>query len=424
MRLAVKWNEVAPAPRSARQAELRWSRPRRLPGLRAFRCGRSARAQDLGLRVLIDLAPDAPRWATKGAPPISAATVNDDPDVARIRRLRRGSREALLGRLQGPPRGRLAFDLERAQPLALPQARASAPDIYREMVARGGAADPGCQRRRPRAGRRDRRGRQPGNRDRAAGVRAAVALPRRSLSADPHRQLQQLQAARAGRLRRITPTARPQRVPKKKDLVSLLVIRRLGRLSGRRRPGGPPLARPADLQHRVRTPEQSPRPDGRELTPPAGGAPEREGGAGLPLPAAAQPRPVPALRRPATARNHPEGDLVRLPDRPALHRRHEEARLGRLPAPAGRPSRGRWRSADLGPHTTGQRRALRAARAARWRRVHGRRGPFRDRRRRLLRGPAPQEAAYRFQAYTDDAKDAKPIGTSRTAAPTRPTGGE
>ena len=97
------------------------------------------------MRVMIDLAPDAPRWATAGTAPDQRPTVNRSPDRASSR-LRRRGRAALLRRLPGPAASRMVLDLERAQPLHVPQAGPPrAGDLPRDG-GRGRATDPGRER--------------------------------------------------------------------------------------------------------------------------------------------------------------------------------------------------------------------------------------------------------------------------------------
>ena len=84
------------------------------------------------------------------------------------------------------------------------------------------------------------------------------------------------------------PYGPTQRVPAKKDIVSLLVIRRLGRYLDRAAARGTNAAGPSHLQHGVRVAEQSARPHRQHHARAPGGADQREGGAVVPLPAPAQ----------------------------------------------------------------------------------------------------------------------------------------
>ena len=225
------------------------------------------RAQDMGMRVLIDLAPDAPRWATAGAPRISAETVNRRPDPARVRATSpRAVAKRYSGDYRGPAARSMVLDLERAEPLPLPEAGASArPDDL------------------PRDG-RPRRCRGSGRRTADAqvlvGETAAVGKPGHRRSG-PREFVQRwlclddaLPADRTGGCARLQPLdvdgfahhpyGPAERVPRKKDIVSLLVIRRLGRYLDRAARAGRAARRPADLQHRVRAAEQPARSDGRQ----------------------------------------------------------------------------------------------------------------------------------------------------------------
>ena len=76
----------------------------------------------MGFRVLLTSRP-----TRRGGPPRAGRGVTPRPPTcARSRRefaeVRRGGRPALLGRLPGPPEGRVVLDLERAQPHAVPEA--------------------------------------------------------------------------------------------------------------------------------------------------------------------------------------------------------------------------------------------------------------------------------------------------------------
>ena len=211
------------------------------------------------------------------------------------------------------------------------------------------------------------------------------------------------------------PYGPTSKTPEHADIVSLLVIRRLGRYLDRAAAAGRLPRGPADLQHRVRAPVEPSRSDGEARPRRAGRAPEREGGAVVSLPARAQLRAVPALRRPAAPGRHAEGDLVRLPDRPAVHRRD-----GRSPptTPTGCRS---WCSARAAAAcSSGAACARGAACAGRSCMRGGRRGAARgDERRRLLRGDrSAGRASYRFRAFDADGKR---LGTSRTARPVAAT---
>ena len=99
-----------------------------------------------------------------------------------------------------------------------------------------------------------------------------------------------------------TPTARSSCVSEKRDIINLLGDPAARQGARPRREGGAASARPADLQHRVRDPDQPARHLRRDDARAAGRDHQREGGVLLPLLAAEEPLPVPALRRPRAGR--------------------------------------------------------------------------------------------------------------------------
>jgi hypothetical protein len=248
----VKWNEVAPRPRAARRPAFDGSDPGAYPGFQPFD-DTIRRAQDDGLRVLIDLAPDAPRWATRGAPPISNETVNFYPDVAEFANFAAAVARRYSGDYKDLPKVEwFSIWNEPNHWLFLKPARRS-PDIYREMVARA----------LPRIRSANDGARVLAGETAAIGNPGTVIGPRefvqRWLCLDD--RFQPLHDGRCARFQRLNldgyahhPYGPAERVPKKKDLISLLVIRRLGRYldaaarAGRVAPGLPIYATEFGLQ--------------------------------------------------------------------------------------------------------------------------------------------------------------------------------
>ena len=234
-----------------------------------------------------------------------------------------------------------------------------APRIYRAAGRRGAAAalrDAASDDAQVLVG-RDRAGRQPGHA--CSGPREFL---RRWLCLDERLPAHAAtspdaaaSAASTSTATRTTPTGPTSRVPEHADIVSLLVIRRLGRYLDRAARGRAAAARPADLQHRVRAPVNPPDPTAQLDLARAGGAPEREGGAVVPLPAPAQLRAVPALRRPA-ARGHDAEARSGRASRPACASptggRSPPGDAYRLPIVVQRA--GRRRRARLGPRAPGR----------------------------------------------------------------------
>ena len=417
LRVAVKWNEVAPAPARRPAPALRRLRPGRLSRLRALRRRCSGARSDDGLARAAR--PRARRAALghRGRPPVSAETVNLRPDAGGVRRLRRRGRAALLGRLRGPAAGRLVLDLERAQPHPVPEAAREAPAHLPRRWSRAALPrDPRERaRRRAGAGRRDGAGRQP--RARSIGPREFV---QRWLCLDDR-----LPAACGG-------TAAPASAARRRRLRAPPLRPRRARAAqeGHRQPAGDPAARPlpgprgargaaarrpADLQHRVRAPEQPARPDRQHHARAPGRAAEREGGA-----VATATRGCAATRSTCstTTRRGPgttpkeiwSGFQTGLrftdgPPKPAWD-------AYRLPIVVHRAAA---RRADLGPRAPRRRRALPCSWSVRARgALDAPAARVADRRRRLLRGPAQARAR---ATASGPSTATRALGTSRTAAP-------
>jgi hypothetical protein len=422
VRLAVKWNDVAPAPRSARRPSFDGSDPGAYPGFEPFDAA-IREAQDVDMRVLIDLAPDAPRWATRGTPPISAETVNTDPDVGEFADFAGAVAQRYSGDYEGLPEvDWISIWNEPNHWLFLKPAR-RAPDTYREMVARA----------LPRIREANGDARVLAGETAAIGNPGTVIGPRefvqRWLCLDDR-----FRPVRTGECRDFEPLeldgyahhpyGPAERVPRKKDIVSLLVIRRLGRYldaaarAGRLPPGLPIYSTEFGLQSNP--------PD-----PTVGNDPKRQ--AALLSEKEEQGYRYPLLR------SHAQYLLYDDPARPGTTQKEVWAGFQtglrfndgsrkpawdayRLPLVVHRETGGRvliWGRVRPGSgvrYVQLERRAGGAFRADGERFETDDAGYFEVRR--------PGGASYRFHAYESADEDARPIGTSLTAAPTRPTGSE
>ena len=141
VRVEVKWNEVAPASSSKTRPAFDATNPSAYPGFAPYdEAVRGITAR--GLRVLLTITGDAPRWATSGG-----RGGNYKPNAAKLRAVRDRGRQALLGHLLGRAEGGLLHDLERAQPHPVHQAdlagAAGLPQAGRRRV-------PALKARRPR----------------------------------------------------------------------------------------------------------------------------------------------------------------------------------------------------------------------------------------------------------------------------------
>ena len=134
LRLGVKWNEVAPASRSARRPSFDAADPARYPGFGPYD-DVVRRAQRLGLRVLLALAPDAPRWATADRAPLGTATGNHRPDAREFGRFAAAVGRRYSGDFEGLPRVEWFSLWNEPNHHFFLKPGDEAPRVYRRMVA-------------------------------------------------------------------------------------------------------------------------------------------------------------------------------------------------------------------------------------------------------------------------------------------------
>ncbi len=222
LRVAIKWNEVAPRPLSRERPRFDATDPDDYPGFGNLD-DLLRRAADKGFRVVAYLAPDTPRWATAGRERVTNDTVNTRPDPEEFGDFA----EAVARRYSGKVEW-LSIWNEPNHVLFLKPQRES-PRIYRQLVA---AALPRIREHASDA-------------QVMVGETAPVGKPgttigpaefmRRWLCLDENfdRALVDRTCASFARLEvdgfAHHPYGPTQRVPAKKDIISLLAIRRLGR---------------------------------------------------------------------------------------------------------------------------------------------------------------------------------------------------
>jgi hypothetical protein len=216
LRVGIKWNEVAPRP----GAYTGWEDYDDL--LR--------RARDGGFRVIAYLAPDVPRWATASRRRVTSANVNTRPDPERFgdfaeAAARRFADDVDVFSIWNEPNHVLFLKPQR-----------EAPRIYRSLVE---AALPRIREHAPDA-------------EVLVGETAPVGKPGTTIGPAEFIERWLCVERPCAGIRRLDvdgfahhPYGPTQRVPAKRDIVSLLVIRRLGRYldraarAGRLPPGLP-----------------------------------------------------------------------------------------------------------------------------------------------------------------------------------------
>jgi hypothetical protein len=133
IRVLAKWNEIAPASQSARRPAFDASDPGAYPGFAPYD-DLVRRAHALGFRILMVLAPDAPRWATAGHPPLSFETVNFEPDAPEFGRFAAAVARRYSGHYHGLPavRNFSIWNEPNHELFLKPIARS--PEVYRALV--------------------------------------------------------------------------------------------------------------------------------------------------------------------------------------------------------------------------------------------------------------------------------------------------
>jgi hypothetical protein len=229
LRLAVKWSEVAPRAESGRRPAFDAADPGEYPGFEPYD-DVVRRATDKGFRVLLDLAPDAPRWATADGAPLGPESGNREPDPREFARFAAAVGKRYSGGYEGLPEVEWFSLWNEPNHHFFLKPNEDSPRIYRELVAAAlpalrDAAGDGVQV--------------------LAGETAPIRRPGSVLG--PRDFLQRWLCLDE----RFEPTSRPRgcrdfrgldldgyahhpygptsRTPRGADIVSLLVIRRLGR---------------------------------------------------------------------------------------------------------------------------------------------------------------------------------------------------
>jgi hypothetical protein len=232
LRIAVKWNEVAPAPLASERPSFDATDPADYPGFAPYD-DLTRRAVSKGFRIVMGLAPDAPRWATEGAPLVTPETVNLDPSAKEFGSFASAVARRYSGRYRDLPAVRYFSIWNEPNHELFLKPNEKSPQIYRGLVA-------AAVERMRRDGARNAQVLV--GETAPAGRPGTVMGPRefiqRWLCLDRRFLALRGAAARRDACRRPRavdadgyahhPYGPARRVPKRRDLVSLLAIQRLG----------------------------------------------------------------------------------------------------------------------------------------------------------------------------------------------------
>jgi Cellulase (glycosyl hydrolase family 5) len=134
LRLGVQWDEVAPRAESGRRPQFDATDPDEYPGFTPYD-DVVRRATDKGFRVLLDLGPDAPRWATSDGAPLGPETGNREPDPVEFARFAAAVGKRYSGDFEGLPKVEWFSLWNEPNHHFFLKPNGDAPRIYRQMVA-------------------------------------------------------------------------------------------------------------------------------------------------------------------------------------------------------------------------------------------------------------------------------------------------
>jgi hypothetical protein len=133
LRVGLKWSEVAPGVESRRRPEFDATDPAQYPGFAPYD-DLIRRAADKGFRVLLGLGPDAPRWATADGAPLGPESGNRVPDPREFARFVAAVGKRYSGDFEGLPQVEWFSLWNEPNHHFFLKPNDDAPRIYREMV--------------------------------------------------------------------------------------------------------------------------------------------------------------------------------------------------------------------------------------------------------------------------------------------------
>ncbi len=136
LRVQVRWNEVAPRPRSKTKPSFDPTNPAAYPGFGPYD-DLVRRADALGMRILATITGDAPRWATYRSRARSFRSANYRPSAREYGRFTAAVARRYSGEFQGLPKVRYFSLWNEPNHKQFLKPRSAAPRIYRELVYAG-----------------------------------------------------------------------------------------------------------------------------------------------------------------------------------------------------------------------------------------------------------------------------------------------
>jgi Cellulase (glycosyl hydrolase family 5) len=133
LRVEVKWNEIAPVPTSSRRPGFDASDPGAYKGFGPYD-DLFRRAGAMGFRVIADLAPDAPRWATAGGRGY-AETANLRPSASEFGKFAGAVARRYSGGYEGLPKVEWFSIWNEPNHILFLKPLEHAPEMYRAMVS-------------------------------------------------------------------------------------------------------------------------------------------------------------------------------------------------------------------------------------------------------------------------------------------------
>jgi hypothetical protein len=235
LRIEIKWNEVAPAPTARSKPKFDASNPAAYPGFFPYD-DLILRARALGMRIIVTITGDAPRWATAGGRGRSFATANWKVSAGEYGRFATAVARRYSGRFGGLPAVHYFTIWNEPNHRNFLKPTSQAPRVYRKLVD---TALPLIRRNGPGGvrifvGELAPVGRAPIAMGPKAFLRRWLCLNRRlrrTSSGSGCRSFKRIDADGFAH----HPYGPTQRVPRKRDVINLLAIRTLAKYLDRAR---------------------------------------------------------------------------------------------------------------------------------------------------------------------------------------------